>query len=114
MTLSQQQRAFTLNVSKLIAWAYDNGFELTFGEALRTPEQAAHNAASGSGIANSLHLIKLAVDLNLFKDGVYQQDSAAYQPLGDYWKTLDPLCCYGGDFAKPDGNHFSMTYGGTK
>jgi hypothetical protein len=114
MSLSEQQRAFTLNVAKLIQWAYDNGYELTFGEALRTPEQAAHNAITGAGIANSLHLIKLAIDLNLFKDGVYQTDSAAYKPLGDFWKTLDPINAWGGDFSKPDGNHYSTSYGGTK
>jgi hypothetical protein len=114
MSLSEQQRAFCLNVAKLIIWAYDNGYEFTFGEALRTPEQAAHNAQTGSGIANSLHLIKLAIDLNLFKDGVYQTDSAAYKPIGDYWKSLNPINAWGGDFAKPDGNHFSSSYGGTK
>ena len=114
MSLSQQQRAFTLNVAKLIQWAYDNGYELTFGEALRTPEQAAHNATTGAGIANSLHLIKLAIDLNLFKDGQYQTDTEAYRPLGEFWKTLDPINAWGGDFSKPDGNHFSSSYGGTK
>jgi D-alanyl-D-alanine carboxypeptidase len=114
MSLSEQQRAFCLNVGKLIIWAYDNGYEFTFGEALRTPEQAAHNATTGAGIANSLHLIKLAIDLNLFKDGVYQTDSAAYKPIGDYWKSLDPINAWGGDFSKPDGNHFSSSYGGTK
>jgi hypothetical protein len=115
MTLSQQQRMFCLNVAKLITWAYANGYEFTFGEALRTPEQAAHNAATGSGITNSLHLIKLAIDLSLFKDGVYQSDTEAYRPLGDYWKSLDPTNAWGGDFVtRPDGDHFSSSYGGTK
>jgi hypothetical protein len=41
-------------------------------------------------------------------------DTAVYKPLGDYWKTLDPACCWGGDFSKPDGNHFSYTHNGIK
>jgi hypothetical protein len=114
MSLSEQQRAFCLNVGKLIAWAYDNGYELTFGEALRTPEQAAHNATTGAGIANSLHLIRLAIDLNVFKDGVYQTDVDAYRPLAEYWKSLNPLNAAGADFSKPDADHFSMSYGGIR
>jgi hypothetical protein len=46
---------------------------------------------------------------------MYFQSTDAYKPLGDYWKSLDPLNCWGGDFKpKADGNHFSMTDGGQK
>jgi hypothetical protein len=114
MTLGQKQRLFTRLVGDLIRFAYDTGFELTFGEAYRTPEQAALNAKSGKGIANSLHGMRLAVDLNLFKHGQFLTDSEAHRPLGDYWKSLHPDCCWGGDFSKPDGNHYSMQYGGIK
>lgn len=114
MTLGEKQRKFTLLVAQLIIRAYEQGYELTFSEAYRTPEQAALNAQKGSGIRNSLHTKRLAVDLNLFKDGVYKTLSQDYKPLGDYWKTLDPLCRWGGDFSKPDGNHFSMEHEGVK
>lgn len=113
MTLGEKQRLFVKLIGQLIAWAYANGFELTFGEAQRSAEQAKANAASGAGIANSLHLIRLAIDLNLFKDGLYQQQTEAYKPLGDYWKSLNDLCRWGGDFkSRPDGNHFSITHNG--
>lgn len=120
MTLGEKQRLFTRYVGMLIAWAYKSGYALTFGDAYRSPEQAALNAAAGKGISNSLHGKRLAVDLNLFVDGNYITDSHAYKPLGDYWKSLDPLCRWGGDFKdkngrpKPDGNHFSMEHEGTK
>lgn len=115
LTLGEKQRLFCQLVGRLIDWAYANGFELTFGEAYRTPEQAALNAQKGSGIANSLHTQRLAVDLNLFRDGIYLTDSASYKPLGNFWKSLDPDCCWGGDFvSRPDGNHFSITYNGVK
>lgn len=120
MTLGDKQRLFTLLVSQLIDHAYHNmGYELTFGEAYRTPEQAAINASKGIGIKNSVHTKRLAVDLNLFldtspdkDDDIYQTNSEAYKELGQYWKTLHPLCRWGGDFHKPDGNHFSMEHEG--
>lgn len=115
MTLGEKQRLFTRLVAKLIEFAYAQGYELTFGDAYRSQQQAAANAAAGSGISNSLHTQRLAVDLNLFKDGAYLTDSAAYKPLGEFWKTLDPACCWGGDFIfRPDGNHFSITHNGVK
>ena len=114
MTLGEKQRRFTELVGRLIQWAYANGFELTFGETYRTPEQAALNAKTGAGISNSLHTKRLAADLNLFIDGVYQTATEAYKPLGEYWKTLDPEAAWGGDFSKPDGNHFSLSHEGIR
>ena len=114
-TLGEKQRRFTRLVGKLIEFAYASGYELTFGDAYRSPEQAKANAAAGSGISNSLHTQRLAVDLNLFVFGVYITDGAKYKPLGDYWKGLGPDCCWGGDFTtRPDGNHFSITHGGIR
>lgn len=115
MTLGQQQRLFCKLVGELIGWAYAQpGMELTFSEAYRTPEQAALNAQKGTGISNSLHTKRLAIDLNLFLDGVYQTDSEAYRALGEHWKTLHPLCRFGGDFSRQDGNHFSLEYQGVR
>ncbi len=50
MTLSEKQQLFTVMVANLIHWAEEHGYRLTFGEAYRTPEQAALNAKKGSGI----------------------------------------------------------------
>jgi hypothetical protein len=108
MTLRQKQSVFCLNVSKLIAFAYEQGYELTFGEVLRTPEQQAIYLKTGkSKTANSRHLLKLAVDLNLFINNVYKEDKESYKPLADYWKSLNPdnIAGYDWDF---DANHFEM------
>lgn len=115
MTLGQQQRIFTRLVAQLILYAYEQDYELTFGEALRDPRIAELNAQKGSGISNSLHLDKLAIDLNLFKAGEWLQGSMDHAILGVYWKQLHPLCRWGGDFKpKPDGNHYSMEWDGRK
>lgn len=111
-SLGEKQRRFTLYVAQLIEYAYTSGLELTFGEAYRTPEQSKLNAQNGTGISNSLHIIRLAIDLNLFKDGEYQTDSAAFLPLGEWWEKLHPDCRWGGRFTHPDGNHFSVTHEG--
>lgn len=94
-------------VGWLIEFAYTSGYELTFGEAYRTPEQAALNAAKGTGIVNSLHNQRLAVDLNLFKDGVWLITTEAHKPLGEFWESIGGS--WGGRFSRPDGNHYSLS-----
>ncbi|MBP1037845.1 M15 family metallopeptidase [Serratia fonticola] len=112
MKLSEKQQLFTQLIAQLITYAGDHGMRLTFGEAYRTPEQAALNAKTGAGISNSLHTKRLAVDFNLFIDGVYQTDSAKYEPLGVYWESLGGS--WGGRFKRPDGNHFSLEHEGVR
>ena len=112
LKLGEKQRIFAWNQHFLIAFVYKSGYELTFGEAYRTAEQAALNAKAGTGIKNTLHGMRLAVDWNLFKDGVYLTDSDSHRQFGTFWKTLHPLNRWGGDFSRPDGNHYSMTHEG--
>ena len=115
MTLREQQSLFMKLLPRLIDHAYSLGYELTGGELERSKAQAQANAASGAGIANSLHLERLAIDLNLFQNGQFLDSSEAHRPLGTYWKTLHPLCRWGGDFhPKPDGNHYSLEWQGRK
>lgn len=110
MTLSEKQALFTVMIAKLIFWADEHGYRLTFGEAYRTPEQAADNAKSGKGIKNSLHTQRLAVDFNLFKNGVWLTKSTDHQPLGEYWESIGGA--WGGRFN--DGNHYSLEHNGVK
>lgn len=110
MTLGQKQRKFTRMVADLICFAYDNGYELTFAEAYRTPEQAAANVAKGTGIRNSLHTQRLAIDFNLFKDGTYLTKTEDHLPLGEFWESIGGT--WGGRFK--DGNHYSIAHGGVK
>ena len=110
MTLGQKQRKFTRMVANLIVWAYDQGYELTLGEAWRTPEQAALNAKSGKGIVNSLHGDRLALDLNLFKNGVFLTTTEDHRQLGEFWESIGGT--WGGRFN--DGNHYSLEHEGRK
>jgi hypothetical protein len=120
VTLHQKQAAHVRKTAALILWAYDHGYELTWGQTLRTATEAAQNAQNNVGIKNSLHGKKLAVDLSLFKNGEYLTRSEDYKALGDYWKSLSEegiRCCWGGDFISergPDGNHFSIEHEGVR
>ena len=102
MTLRQKQSKFTLMVGKLIIWAYKNGYELSFGDAY-VSTRTGH-------IRASLHYDRLAIDLNVFKDGEYLQVGEEFTILGEYWESIGGT--WGGRFE--DGNHFSLAHGGRK
>lgn len=113
MTLSEKQQLFTVMISSLIQWAGENDYALTFGEAYRTPEQARINAGKGTGISNSLHTQRLAVDFNLFINGEYKTRTEDYRTLGEYWESIGGS--WGGRFkSNPDGNHFSLEHNGVR
>ena len=95
--LKEKQSDFVQNLGKLIQFAYDSDLELTFGDAYCT---TGH-------IKTSKHYDRLAIDLNLFINGKYQTSTDAHTPLGEYWKSLDSECTWGGDFRNSDGNHYS-------
>ena len=67
----------------------------------------------------SLHFEGLAEDIDLCDStGNYLTSTEDHKRFGEFWKSLDPDCRWGGDFKddkgdpKPDGNHYSITYGG--
>ena len=112
MTLREKQSKFARMVAELIQHATSLGYEVTFGEAYRTPEQADLNAKKGSGIRNSLHTMRLAIDLNLYKNGVWMTKSEDHKQLGLFWEGLGGS--WGGRFKKPDGNHYSLEHEGVR
>jgi hypothetical protein len=108
MTLRERQSLFVALVASLILEAHKAGYELTFGEAYRSPEEAERLAKLGKGIKNSLHCHRLAIDFNLFKDGKYLSSTESHRPLGDWWEAQHPLCRWGGHFSRADGNHYEL------
>jgi len=106
--MEQEQMKFAHNASKLIQYINDSGYHCTFGEAYRTPEQAAIDARKCIGIKNSLHCHRLAIDINLFdKDGHYLPETKSYEKFGVFWESLHEGNRWGGRFQhRADGNHF--------
>jgi len=104
-SLRQKQSRFARMTAQLINHATLLGYEITFAEAYRSPEEAARR-----GFAQSLHCKRLAIDLNLFKNGVYLTRTDQHEPLGIYWESIGGT--WGGRFN--DGNHYSLEHEGIK
>ena len=106
-TLAEKQQAFALDVMRLLMYIQAQGYACTFGETVRSVEQAAMYAQQGIGIKNSLHCKRLAIDINLFdSSGNYLRDSREHGLFGAYWKSLHAKNRWGGDFQRRDGNHY--------
>jgi hypothetical protein len=111
MTLRQKQSKFVHMLARLIDFAYAMGYELSIGDGYRDP--ALHGALGvkmAYGHKNSCHKIRLAVDFNLFKDGVYISTTEGHGPLGEFWESIGGT--WGGRFN--DGNHYSLEHNGNK
>lgn len=106
--LVQQQSDFTRCLCHLILWAYSQRLDVTLGEVERPPMLAELYAKLGKGVRDSQHADRLAADLRLYVNGVYQTETPAYAKLGEQWKKLDRRARWGGDFPKADGNHFEF------
>lgn len=112
-TLGEKQRRFTLMAAKLIEHIYASGYQATFGDAYRDPRvhgQMGAKKVNSYSAANSCHKLRLAVDLQLFKDGVYLTSTEDYTFAGKYWESIGGT--WGGRFN--DGNHFSIEHNGYK
>lgn len=96
MSLGTQQRKFTKMTALLILYAYERGYELSFGDA----------TAKTGHIKGSYHYKRLAVDLNLFKDGAYLRKTSDHEFLGEFWESIGGS--WGGRFRNKDGNHYSL------
>lgn len=111
MTLREKQSKFARMVADLIIKAYDLGFEITFGDAYRDPRlHGAIGVKMGYGHPKSCHKLRLAIDLNLFKDGMFLQTTEDHRPLGEWWESQGGT--WGGRFN--DANHYSLEHEGMK
>ena len=99
MKLGDARRAFTRLLPDLIRKAEELGFEPAIDYAKRCKDCSV-------GRSNSLHKDGLAIDLHLYRDGLYLPESEHHKELGAYWETLDNKCSWGGRFS--DGNHYSF------
>lgn len=126
MKLSNKQLWFSkLFFLMFLPWAFREagrrGYDVMVTEVWRSEASARANAAKGTGIVNSNHRKKLATDLILWKNGKPVWDSEAYRFLGEKWKAISGtyggvkiVCCWGGDFRRADGGHFSFLHRGVR
>ncbi len=107
MSLNEDQFKFMKDVGILIGWVNNHpGWTLTGGDLLRSHIMADIYAKQGLGIKNSLHIKRLAIDLNFFIKGVYMTKVEDYRPLGEYWESLSEQNEWGGTWSNGDADHF--------
>lgn len=110
-TLRQKQSRFAAMIPSLINKAKELGFEITLGDAYRDPRLHGElGVKKGYGHSKSCHKLRLAIDLNLFKDGKFLGSSEDHKPLGEWWESQGGT--WGGRFN--DGNHYALEHEGMK
>lgn len=101
LSLRKRQSEFVRKLGLLIAFAYELGYELTIADVQSFPSHGRHRRGS-------FHFKRLAVDINLFKDGKWLRKTSDHLSLGIFWKSIGGT--WGGDWR--DGNHYSYSEGG--
>lgn len=110
-TLGQKQELFSYMLGLLLLEAQRRGYRVRVGEVWRS-DAAWRATPRGKRGLRSVHQDKLAVDLNLFRDGIYLDKTEDHQELGEWWERQHPLAHWGGRFG--DGNHYSLEHRGIK
>jgi len=112
MKLGKKQELFMRLLPRLIDKAHSLGFEIRGGDLYRDPSlHGEFGKKVGYGSKNSNHKLKLAVDLNLMKNGRLVTSTKGHEELGEWWEQQHELCRWGGRFK--DGNHYSLEHWGT-
>ncbi len=113
--LLDRQQLFARMVPRLIDKAHELGYAVTLGDAYRDPRVFGEIGTKlGYGHPKSGHKQRLAIDLNLFRDGAFLSSTEAHTPLGEWWERQGEGFAWGGRFATPDGNHYSLDFGGIR
>ena len=123
MGLREDQSDFARKLGLLLQFIYEQGYEVTLGDAwafslwtlvlplIRPLVNDSQYAAllSRSHKKGSFHYRRLAIDLNLFKDGVYLGGTDDHRIFGEFWESIGGT--WGGRFKRKDGNHYSYKEG---
>ena len=98
--LLTKQMMFSKMVCLLMQFAHCNSYQITLGDAYRDPR-------CDYGSPDSMHRRRLAIDLNLFKDGKYLTSGKYHAKLHDFWDTIG-----GAERIEGDLNHYSLEHEG--
>ena len=86
MTLRQKQSKFARMIPLLILFAYEKGYEITFGDFYA---KTGHRKWS-------FH----------YRNGRFLRSTKSHEPLGIFWESMGGT--WGGRFGRKDGNHYSL------
>lgn len=102
MRLGKKQELFAILYAEHIVWLNQQGYKCRLGDVF------AHDGHK----KNSNHYLKLAGDINLFKEGAFLTETEQHRESGEKWESRHELCSWGGRFN--DGNHYSLEHNGRK
>lgn len=99
--------------ARFVSWVEEvhgkeSGYYITYGDSYRDPR--AHGqlgVKKAYGSANSVHKLRLAVDVNCIKDGQLVADF--YPDMHDQWESMG-----GAKRIPKDLNHFSFEHNGKR
>ena len=115
MTYREARCRFSEALAELILHARDLGYEAAFNEVM---DRVTEKDPTTDHMPGSLHELGLAADLDLYKDGKYLSATEDHRVLGSWWiargRNLGLPLAWGGEFTKPDGNHYSITWSGRR
>lgn len=112
MKLGKKQELFMRLLPRLIDKAHSLGFEIRGGDLFRDSRlHGGYGEKKGYGHKRSCHKLKLAIDLNLFKNGEFITTTEGHKKLGEWWEKQNKYCRWGGRFN--DGNHYSISHWGS-
>ncbi len=106
------QSKFLRDAAALITEIHSReGWSCTGGELFRTAEQQAIYLKQGkSKTSASRHLVRQAIDLNIFFEGNLTYRKEDLQQFGTFWESLDPKNRWGGNWKSfIDTPHFERT-----
>jgi len=107
MNLGKRQELFASLLPALLDRAFRLGFDVRIGDCFRDPRAHGEMGEQGPyGNKNSNHKLKCAVDLNLFREGVYLTTTEDHRELGEWWDEQHELTRWGGVY--DDSNHYEI------
>jgi len=109
MTLGEMQEHFLMDMlPALLAELKRLGLKARGGDLFRDPRLHGEiGEQKGYGHKNSCHKLKLAIDINLVKDGKLTEEG--HDLLHDFWDTIG-----GAPRIPHDMNHYSLEYKGMR
>lgn len=114
MSEVEKQNEFIRSLVRFLTWLDLNGYQCSLGEAYRPPELARFYAFEREGIERSRHCDRMAIDLNIFRRGVWLTTVEDLRECGTFWESLSVPGLehkWGGLFNPADTDHFSIADG---
>ena len=113
MTLGNKQQLFQRMIAEFKTWLFSQGYEVRGDDAFRDHRlHGKPGIKKGYGHKDSCHKMKLAEDLYLFSDGIWQKTLDQQTKAGEKWESMGGS--WGGRFKRPDANHYSLAWKGMR